>query len=89
MARDRHPVELEPIEEPEQVALVVGVAVRVAVLAQAVTSKVECDYANAGEQGDNPQPVAEVTRQSVQEEDRWACSHIRIGEPRHYGNLTR
>ena len=65
-----HLVELEPIQQPEQIALVVRVAVRVAVLAEAVTAKVERDHANAPEQRENPQPVAEVTRQPVQEDDR-------------------
>ena len=58
-------------------------------LAQAVTAKVERNHANVCEQRDDAEPVAEVARQPVQQDDRWAGSRIRIGEPRHYGDLTR
>jgi hypothetical protein len=44
-------VELEPIEQRQEVTLVLGVAVRVAVPAQAVSTKVERDHTNAIEQG--------------------------------------
>jgi hypothetical protein len=80
MAGDRCLVQLEPIEQPNEVALVIGVAVRVGVPAEAVSSKVERNHANACEQRDDAQPVAEMTGQPVQEDDRRACSRIGVGE---------
>jgi len=49
MAGNCHLVEVEPIEERKEVTLIVGVAVRVGVLGQAVSSKVEGDDTNAFE----------------------------------------
>jgi hypothetical protein len=45
MARDRHRVEPERLEQGAQVALVVGESIGVAMLAEAVTPEVEHDHA--------------------------------------------
>jgi hypothetical protein len=58
------PVEVKRVEEREQVALVVHLAVRVAVLAQAVTAKVERDYAYAVQQRDDAPPITEAACQA-------------------------
>lgn len=77
---DGDPVEVKGVEEREQVALVVHVAVRVAVLAQAVTAKVERDYAYAVQQRDDAAPVTEVACQPVQEDDGWALPRVCVGK---------
>jgi hypothetical protein len=51
------------------------------VLTQPVPAKVECDDANAFEQGHDAQPVTEMAGQPVQQEDRSALSRVGVRKP--------
>ena len=50
-------------------------------LAQPVPAEVERDDANAVEQGRHPEPVTEVARQSVEQDNRPALTGIGVREP--------
>jgi hypothetical protein len=81
MARDRHRVEPERLEQGEQVALVVGESIGVAMLAEAVTPEVERDHAQIVEERDDAQPVALVAGQPVEEDHRRSPAVIAEGKP--------
>jgi hypothetical protein len=82
MAGDRHAVEPKAVEQREEVGLVVLVAVRVPVRAQAVPAQVERDDTKAVEERPDATPVAEVTREAVEEDDGPpVSSRVGICEP--------
>ena len=81
MAGDGDALEPELVEERQEIAFVVGVAVAVAVLAETVPPQVERDDTDAGEERNDAQPVPEMARQPVQEDDgRAAASSIDVSE---------
>src|SRR5829696_7581539 len=78
VAGDGDTLELERVEQRHEVSLVVGVAVAVAVVTEAVASQVGRDDAEACKQRHDSQPVAEVAGETVQEDDGWAVPVIEV-----------
>jgi hypothetical protein len=65
----------------EQVALVIPIPVRIAVLAEPVTVEVERDHPQAGEQRDDAEPVRRVAGQAVQQDDGRPRFRLGVGQP--------
>jgi hypothetical protein len=81
VAGDRDMLEPELIEHRQEIAFVVRVSVRIAVLAEPVTAEVERDHAQAGEQRYHAKPVRGVAGQAVQQDDGRPLSRLGIGQP--------
>jgi hypothetical protein len=71
----------EPVEQREEVVLVVPVPVRRTVRAQAVSAKIDRDDPEVAEKRRDAEPVAEVAREPVEEDDRRSVPRIGVGEP--------
>jgi len=71
----------EPVEQREEVVLVVPVPVRLAVRAQAMSAKVDRDDPEAAEKRRDAEPVAEVAREPVEKDDRRSVPRVGVGEP--------
>jgi hypothetical protein len=74
VAGDDDAVEAERVEQREEIPLVIGVAVRVAMRTEAVPAEVERDDTQIAQQRDDAKPVGRVAGQAVQQNDGWAVS---------------